>query len=246
MILVAAGGILVAVLGLTYWIFMSPYSQLFGDFPYKDLTSEKVVALTFDDGPNEPFTSEIADFLHTRAVRATFFQVGSCVDRNPEVTVRLAREGHLIATHSYSHRFRHCLSWSTQREDIEKGRQTLTTLLGRRPALFRPPWLFRHPPMLRTLRAQGLEPISGEFAHVLEVFQPRPERIARRALAKARPGAILIFHDGFDARTGPRGQTVEALKLVVDHLLRDGYSFATIDELLGMPGYHSLGESEFD
>ncbi|NNN20149.1 MAG: polysaccharide deacetylase family protein [Acidimicrobiaceae bacterium] len=222
---------------------MSPYSQLFGDFSYKGMTSGKVVALTFDDGPNEPFTSEIADFLRTRAVTATFFQVGRCVDRNPEVTERLAREGHLIGTHSYSHRFRHCLRWSIQKKDIERGQQTLTTLLGRRPALFRPPWLFRHPSMLRTLRVQGLEPISGEFAHVLEVFQPSPERIARRALAKVRPGAILIFHDGFDARTGPRGRTVEAVKLVVDHLLRDGYSFATIDELLGIPGYHAQGKS---
>lgn len=244
MILVAVGGILVAVLGLGYWIVMSPYSQLFGNFPYKAMTSEKVVALTFDDGPNEPFTSEIADFLRTRAVTATFFQVGRCVERNPEVTERLAREGHLIGSHSYSHRFLHCLRWSAQKEDIAKGQQTLTTLLGRRPALFRPPWLFRHPSMLQTLRAKGLEPISGEFGHVLEVFQPSPERIARRALAKVRPGSILIFHDGFDARTGPRGQTVEAVKLVVDHLLRDGYSFATIDELLGIPGYHSLGKSE--
>jgi peptidoglycan/xylan/chitin deacetylase (PgdA/CDA1 family) len=98
--------------------------------------------------------------------------------------------------------------------------------------------------MLQTLRAQGLEPISGEFGHVLEVFQPSPGRIARRALAKVRPGSILIFHDGFDARTGSRGQTVEAVKLIVDHLLRDGFRFATIDELLGIPGYHSLGKSE--
>ncbi len=246
MILVAAGGILVAVLGLTYWIFMSPYSQLFGDFPYKNLTSEKVVALTFDDGPNEPFTSQIADLLHSRGVRATFFQVGLCVERNPEVTLRLVREGHLIGTHSYSHRFRHCLRWSAQRADIERCQRRLTTLLGRQPALFRPPWLFRHSSMLATLRSQGIEPISGEFAHILEVFQPRPERIARRALAKVGPGAILIFHDGFDSRTGPRGQTVEAVKLVVDRLLGDGWTFATIDELLEIPGYHSLEKIELD
>ena len=246
MIFVAAGGVLVAASGLAYWIFMSPYSQLSGDFHYKGTESERVVALTFDDGPNEPFTSQIADLLHSRGVRATFFQVGLCVERNPEVTLRLIREGHLIGGHSYTHRFRHLLRWSTQREDIEQGQQRLTTLLGRQPALFRPPWLFRHSSMLRTLRSQGIEPISGEFAHILEVFQPRPERIARRALAKVRPGAILIFHDGFNSRTGPRGRTVEALKLVVDRLLRDGWSFATVDELLGIVGYHSLEKSELD
>lgn len=231
------------MLGLGYWVFMSPYSQRFGAFPYRGATTEKVVALSFDDGPNEPFTSEIAAFLHTRAVIATFFQVGLCVDRYPEVTARLAGEGHLIGSHSYSHRFRHCLRWSAQREDMEKGQQTLADLLGRRPGVFRPPWLFRHPWMLRTLRAKGLQPVSGEFGHVLEVFQPSPERMARRALAKVRPGAILIFHDGFDARTGPRGQTVEAVKLVVDRLLEDGYRFTTIDRLLGIPGYHALEKS---
>ncbi|MHB1713048.1 MAG: polysaccharide deacetylase family protein [Acidimicrobiales bacterium] len=233
----AVGGSSIALLGVGYWTLMSPYSQGFGAFPFRGAATEKVVALSFDDGPNEPFTSEIAAFLRTRSITATFFQVGRCADRHPEVTARLAGDGHLIGSHSYSHRFRHCLRWSAQREDIEKGQQTLATLLGRRPGLFRPPWLFRHPWMLRTLQAEGLQPVSGEFGHVLEVFQPSPERIARRALAKARPGAILIFHDGFDARTGPRRRTVEAVKLVVDRLLEDGYRFTTIDRLLGIPGY---------
>lgn len=63
--------------------------------------------------------------------------------------------------------------------------------------------------------------------------------MARRAMAKVRPGTILIFHDGFDARTGPRCQSVEAAKLVVDRLLDDGYRLTTIDRLLGIPGYHA-------
>jgi peptidoglycan/xylan/chitin deacetylase (PgdA/CDA1 family) len=215
---------------------MSPYSQRFGSFPFRGSTDEKVVALTFDDGPNEPFTSDIADFLRTRSVKATIFQVGRCVERHPQVTLRLASEGHVIAGHSYSHRFRDCLRWSRHRADIEKGQQAIADLLGSRPHLFRPPWLFRHPAMLRTLKANGTQPVSGVFGHVLEVFQPSAERMACRALAKVRPGAILIFHDGFDARSGWRGQTVEAVKLVVDRLLDEGYRFTTVDQLLGIPG----------
>ncbi len=227
---ITGGSLVVAALG--YWLFMSPYSQCFGPFPSRGTATEKIVALTFDDGPNEPFTSQIASFLDTRAVRATFFQVGRCADRFPEVTTRLAKEGHVIGGHSYSHRFRHCLRWSTQRRDIERGQRVLSDLLGQRPEFFRPPWLFRHPWLLRYLRAQGLRPVSGEFVHALEIFQISPERMARRAVSKVRPGSILIFHDGVDARTGNRGQTVETVKLVVDQLLHDGFRFVTIDELL--------------
>lgn len=211
---------------------MSPYSQWFGSFPFRGTSTEKLVALTFDDGPNEPFTSQIASFLDARAIKATFFQVGRCADRFPEVTTRLAKEGHVIGGHSYSHRFRHCLRWSTQRRDIEEGQRALCNLLGQRPEFFRPPWLFRHPWMLRYLRTQGLRPVSGEFVHPLEIFQIRPERMAQRVVSKVRPGSILIFHDGVDARTGNRGKTVETVKLVVDRLLHDGFRFVTIDELL--------------
>lgn len=212
---------------------LSPYSQAFGAFPYRATTTEKVLALTFDDGPNEPFTSQIADVLRARAVPATFFQVGRCVERYPGVTRRLAREGHLIGSHSYSHRFGRCLRWPAQRADIASGRQAIANVLGSPPELFRPPWLFRHPAMLRSLQGDGLRPVSGSFAHAFEVVQPPPEWIARRALAKVRPGAILIFHDGFDARGGPRRNTVEAVRLVVDRVLADGYRLVTVEELLG-------------
>ena len=87
------------------------------------------------------------------------------------------------------------------------------------------------------LRRRGLSPVSGEFCHALEVFQPPPQRIARRALAKARPGAILIFHDGFDAHGGNRAHTVAAVPIVITELIRRGYAFVTIDDLLGIPAY---------
>ena len=217
-----------------YWAFFSPYAQHFGPFPYRRVTTEKVVALTFDDGPNEPFTSQIAALLGPRGIAATFFQVGACVERYPGITERLVRDGHEIGSHSYSHRFSHCLRWSRQRPDLERGQRALTSVLGAPPTLFRPPWLFRHPGMLRFLRSQGMVPISGRFAHAFEVFQPSPERIAHRAISKTTPGTILIFHDGLDARTGDRRRTVEAVELVADALLARGYRFVTVSRLLGI------------
>jgi peptidoglycan/xylan/chitin deacetylase (PgdA/CDA1 family) len=220
-----------------YWTMMSPYSQLLGPFPCRADTEDKIIALTFDDGPNEPYTSQIADVLARAGIRATFFQVGECVDRYPQVTARLARDGHVVGDHSHSHRLTWCLTARAQRSQTRAAQQALTRALGRTPALYRPPWLLRTPTLPAVLRQQGLTAVSGEFCHALEVFQPSPRWIARRALAKARPGAILIFHDGFDANGGKRANTVAAVPMVIAELTRRGYRFVTIDDLLGIPAY---------
>lgn len=234
---IAAGAAVAA--SASYWLAMSPYSQAFGFFPYRGAPKGKAVALTFDDGPNEPYTSHIADFLGNRGIHATFFQVGRAVLRYPEVTRRLAGEGHVIGNHGFTHEFTNYLSRRTLTAEVREGQAALATV-GLRPALYRPPWLLRIPAMGAVLREHGLQAISGEFCHPLEVFQPRPEVIAKAVLAKARPGSIIIFHDGFDGHDGNRASTVAAANIVVDRLSRDGYRFATVDELLGIPAYQPL------
>lgn len=229
-------GVPLACAGL-YWLFMSPYSQLFGHYPYRGQRADRVVALTFDDGPNEPYTSQIADYLASRRIRATFFQVGRCVERFPETTARLAAAGHVIGNHSYAHAFHAYLLPGRLRREIARTQQLLRDRLGRTPALYRSPWLWRQPALLRTVRGAALQPVSGEFCHPLEVLQPDAARIARRAVAKVRPGSILIFHDGFDGRVANRAETVQAVRLTVEELLHRGYRFVTVDSLLGVPAY---------
>jgi hypothetical protein len=84
--------------------------------------------------------------------------------------------------------------------------------------LYRPPWLLRTPALPHVLTREGLQPVSGVFAHAFEVFQPSPNRIAKRAVAKARPGVIIIFHDGLESRGGDRTNTVAAVRIVVQEL----------------------------
>jgi peptidoglycan/xylan/chitin deacetylase (PgdA/CDA1 family) len=229
---------LVAVLG-TYWVFMSPYSQVFGPYPYRGGGSDRVVALTFDDGPNEPYTSQILDHLDSRGVRATFFQVGQCVERFPDTTTRIAAAGHVIGNHSLTHQFGTYFRPRRFEAEVRRTQEILESRLGRSPALARSPWLWRQPMLLRMLRGQQLQPVAGVFCHALEVLQVDAAKIARRAVAKVRPGTILIFHDGFDSRGGDRGQTVRAVQLATDALLAQGYRFVTVDELLGVPAYRS-------
>ena len=171
-------------------------------------------------------------------MKATFFQVGRAVLRYPEVTRRLVSEGHVVGNHGYTHEFTNYLARRALAADVAAGQEALSAV-GIRAALYRPPWLLRVPALRQVLRQHGLSAVSGEFCHALEVCQPRPETIARRALAKARPGAVIIFHDGYDGHSGDRANTVAAAKIVVDRLLAEGYGFTTVDILLGLPAYQS-------
>jgi peptidoglycan/xylan/chitin deacetylase (PgdA/CDA1 family) len=237
-VVVALG--LIAALLVAYLLFMLPQSQVFGRYPYRAAPPDRVVALTFDDGPNEPYTSEIADFLESRGIRGTFFQVGRCVERYPAATDRIAAAGHVIGNHSLTHRFTTYLRPGAYRREVDRTQDVLRERLGRTPALARTPWLWRQPALLRMLRQRRLEPVAGVFGHPLEVFHRDGAAMARRAIAQTRPGTILIFHDGFDGRVGDRTQTVKAVRLTVDGLLERGYRFVTVDELLGVPAYQEL------
>jgi peptidoglycan-N-acetylglucosamine deacetylase len=225
-----------ATAGAAYWLMMSPYSQTLGPFPYRGPAGRRAVALTFDDGPNEPYTSQLADYLDREGIRATFFQVGRAVQRYPEVTTRLVSAGHVIGFHGNTHDFTRYLRRRTLAEDLEQG-MAVFAQLGIRPALYRPPWLLRIPALHPLLHNHGLQVVSGEFCHPLEVAQPSPERIARHALRTTHPGSIIIFHDGRDGKGGDRAATVKAVKLVVDRLREQSYSFVTVDRLLGVPAY---------
>ena len=230
--LLGGAGAAAGTLAAAYGILAAPRSQLLGPFPYRLPTQDKVVALTFDDGPNEPYTSRLADLLAQRQARATFFQVGRCVQRFPETTRRLARDGHVIGNHSWSHSVPRCLAPGAMATETLRTSALLSDVLGHAPTFYRPPWLLRTPAHWRTWAAAGLRPVSGLFAHPLEVFQPAATVIAEHAVRLVRPGTILIFHDGYNARGADRSQTVTAVGFVIDRLRARGYSFAGVDELL--------------
>ena len=237
--IILTGLSLVAILGAAYWLLMSPFAPSSRDYPYHGPAAERVVALTFDDGPNEPYTSQILDILAARGIRATFFQVGRCVERHPEVARRAFDAGHVLGNHSLSHRFGTYLRPRAYEREVARTQRILTRVTGRTSALARTPWLWRQPALLRMLRRRGLQPIAGEFCHPLEVFQPSGVRMARRAIARTRPGSIIIFHDGFDGRGGNRAETVVAVRETIEGLLARGYRFVTVDELLGVPAYQA-------
>jgi peptidoglycan/xylan/chitin deacetylase (PgdA/CDA1 family) len=223
---------LIIVGSAVYWLWFSPSNQWFGHFFWRASTNEKIVALTFDDGPNPPYTNSLLDILKQHSVPATFFLVGKNLERYPDVGQRIVAEGHAIGNHSYHHAFRHYLLHPTMKAELEYNQNVIHRITGQRPHLFRPPWLFRQPWLLRTAQRLGLTAISGVFGSEREIFQPNGEGMARRALNKVRPGTILIFHDGYNATGGNRAETVRAIDLLIPQVRQRGYRFVTVDEML--------------
>jgi peptidoglycan/xylan/chitin deacetylase (PgdA/CDA1 family) len=241
-----------AAVGAAWWAGFGARTQMWGAFPYRAPSprlpdqsplsragagDDRAVALTFDDGPNEPWTSRLLDVLAARDVRATFFQVGRCAERFPSTTRRVVEEGHVLGNHSLNHAFTSYLHHPHQHDEVARAQDVLHRVSGVVPGLYRPPWLCHWPWVLRTVEGAGLQVVSGTFAHPLEVFQPAAERMTAGAVRKVRPGSILIMHDGREARGGDRSQTVASVGPLIDRLRADGYTFTTVDRLLGVPAH---------
>jgi peptidoglycan/xylan/chitin deacetylase (PgdA/CDA1 family) len=195
---------------------------------------QKVVALTFDDGPNEPFTSQIADIIESHGGKATFFVVGKNAERYPGVVKNMQIRGHQIGAHSYRHAFhRYCID-PLYSDEITQTKRVLANEKVETD-LYRFPWLFRTPWLLGSIAKHGYRtPISGLFSHPFEPFQINAKYIVKRTLRIVRPGSIIIFHDGFNAKAAPRFQTVEAVRQITEALAKQGYRFVTIDELFAL------------
>ncbi len=213
-----------------YYLYMSPSSQLFGRVHYKLRTTKKQIALTFDDGPNEPYTSELLKILKKHRVTATFFVCGACVEKHPDSLKRIHTAGHNIGNHSHDHDFWHYSDTKLYRSEIQKTTKLIKDLTGAAPAFYRSPWLYRTPELLRMIRSLNLIPIWGRFGSEVEIFQPSPRLMARRAKRLLTPGAIIIFHDGRESRGGFRGNTVLAVDQFIADAKKRGFSFVTISK----------------
>lgn len=202
------------------WIFGRPITHV--------ASRDHTVALTFDDGPNPHATPLILDALAARGVKATFFVLGRHAEQWPALVRRVADEGHAIGNHGYFHRKLHLKSPSYVRRDLELGARAIEQAAHVRPRLFRAPHGFRSPWVTAIARSLG-ERTVGWSLGVWDSDRPGVEVIAQRTVEGARPGSILLLHDGdgYDPG-GDRMQTALAVPLIVDRLLARGYRFEPI------------------
>jgi peptidoglycan-N-acetylglucosamine deacetylase len=185
--------------------------------------------LTFDDGPNPDATPVVLDALAARGVKATFFILGRHAEHWPDLVKRVADEGHAIGNHGYFHRKLHFKSPSYVRQDLALGTAAIERASHVKPSLFRAPHGFRSPWVTAIARSFGQQTVGWSLG-VWDSDRPGIESIARRTVEGAKPGSILLLHDGdgYDP-SGDRMQTAHAIPLIVDRLLAQGYRFDLLD-----------------
>jgi peptidoglycan/xylan/chitin deacetylase (PgdA/CDA1 family) len=203
-------------------------SPVFGRPITKLSSRDRAVALTFDDGPNPDATPLVLDALRARGVKATFFVLGRHAERWPDLVKRVADEGHVIGNHGYYHRKLHFKSPAYVRHDLTRGTESIENASGVHPALFRAPHGFRAPWVTSIAASLGQRTVGWSLG-VWDSDRPGVDAIADATVGGTRPGSILLLHDGdgYDPR-GDRLQTAQAVPLILDRLLHQGYRFDVI------------------
>ena len=203
-------------------------SPLFGPALGRIPGDQKVVALTFDDGPNPDATPRILDTLAQKKVRATFFVLGSHAERWPELVRRMSHEGHQLGNHGYFHRKLQFKSPFYVSRDIRLGIRAIRRAGAPAPRYFRAPHGFRSPWTTPIASSYG-ERTVGWSLGVWDSDRPGVDEIVRRTLEGVSPGSIVLLHDGDGYNPdGDRMQTAAALPRIIDRLKDQGYEFATL------------------
>lgn len=250
-----AGGIaLLAVLGLcayeAYQVLESPSNQVFGKTIVSGPKNRRVVALTYDDGPNPPYTTQLLSVLRAEHVHATFFVVGRAVQAYPAVVRHEAQDGNAIGNHTWSHGHLLLYGSDSLRRTLERTDRAIYAASGVHTHIMRPPFGARDWLVLGEVRKLGYTPVMWSVPLANDWEYPPARVIAARVLRYAGDGAIIDLHDGnrgiicAASRAGrrlcDRSADVEATRIIIDALKREGYQFVTIPELLELQG-HGIG-----
>jgi peptidoglycan/xylan/chitin deacetylase (PgdA/CDA1 family) len=191
------------------------------------LVSGNYIAITFDDGPHPQNTPRLLDILRARNVKATFYVIGRSVDLYPQIVRRTVAEGHEIGNHSHTHRLLSKLGDSELRSEMARCRDAVGRAAGVQPRTMRPPY--------GGLLQRQRELVHSEFGYPtilwsvdpLDWKRPGPGVVTSRILAGTNAGGIVLAHD-------LHRQTVDAMPATLDGLLRRGFNFVTVSQLLAM------------
>lgn len=193
-------------------------------------TDKKVVALTFDDGPDPQFTPPLLDVLKKHNARATFFVMGNKAETHPQILKRITIEGHEIGNHSYSHPDFNKLKKEAQLEEINKTTAIIKKHSGQNVALLRPPGGYLSYDLIEMSRKQNLIIAYWTYQQDSKDWRngTKPSTISGHIIKNIQPGQVIIMHDGC-----PNGMaTVNAVDTILTRLQKEGYTFVTMSELI--------------
>lgn len=213
---------------------------------YQNVTSpDKVIALTFDDGPHPEKTRQVLAVLEKYQVPAAFFFLGSNVLHYPDVVREVHEAGYEIGNHTFSHSYGVHNSSARLALELSVSNEILKNITGEDTVLYRPPFLLnigtdvttdlRTPNPVQDWVAQSGYVFVGADIDSLDWLARSPEEVAERVLANAAGGHIVLLHDG-----GQGVHTVEALEILIPALLEQGYRFETVSEVLGLNAFPTM------
>jgi len=190
-------------------------------------TTEKAVAMTFDDGPHATNTPRLLDMLKQRNAKATFFIVGQCAQEYPAIMKRIVDEGHEIANHSWSHPAFAKMSESAVRSQIDRTQDIIRQTTGVTATLLRPPY--------GSIASSQRNWITNDMGLKIIMWSVDPldwknrnaSMVQSRIVSQAAPGAIILAHDIHKT-------TVDAMPETLNALAAKGYKLVTVSELLAM------------
>ena len=210
---------LVVLIAMAGYLYRAVVSRK--ELPTAVFVTDKKVAITFDDGPNEDYTADLLKGLKERGVLATFFLLGTEVEKYPELVEQIYAEGHLIGTHSYQHVNLCNLTDEKAIEQIVKTNQIIEKITGECPQFIRPPF------------GSWKKELDYNITMIEVLWDIDPKDwctnntdcIVKRVVKNVKDGDIILLHDA-------SGSSIEAALQIIDCLQAEGYQFVTVEELV--------------
>ena len=205
------------------------YGRTFTGLP----RSSRQIALTYDDGPNDPHTLRLLEVLARQDVQATFFLIGRHVQQHQEIAREIVQAGHAVGNHTFTHPLLTFKSESEISQQLSECRAALQDAIGEHSNLFRPPFGGRRPAVLRVARELGMQPVMWNVTGY-DWNAPPADVIERKVAKQIRGGDVILLHDGGHKEMGAdRSQTVMATDRLIVRYKSEGYEFVTIPRMIG-------------
>jgi peptidoglycan/xylan/chitin deacetylase (PgdA/CDA1 family) len=230
--LALTGAVSIAAAGTAGYQSMAPTGQWYGQTFTGLPRGSRQLALTYDDGPNDPHTLRLLEVLAKRGVQATFFLIGRYVQQRPDIAREIVHAGHIVGNHTFTHPL---LTFKNEREIMEQlsaCQAALQDAIGDHSDLFRPPFGGRRPAVLRVARKLGLQPVMWNVTGY-DWNAPPAAAIERKVANQIRGGDVILLHDGGHKQMGAdRSQTVIATDGLIARYKAEGYEFVTIPKMM--------------
>lgn len=225
--------IVVACLLFLVWASADIASGIYLKAICKGRITDKVVALTFDDGPDGDMTPRVLDILQQYGITATFFLIGNRVKNNPDIVARLYKEGHIVANHTYSHLGTFPLSGSGRvKQEIEDTNKAIFSVVGKVPHLFRPPFGVTNPIIGKVVKQKDLTTIGWSIRSLDTISKRSRNEVCEKVVGSLHPGAIILLHDVCQSAD-------VLLKRLIPMILEQGYRIVPLDKLLTIDCYEN-------